>query len=70
MICLELFLFRCDICGESIPGGRCFPQKTKEFLYNKFLTRKLMIVKQHDVSTTSYHHCQMSKNGNDGKAYL
>ena len=25
IICLELFLFLCDICGESIPGGKRFP---------------------------------------------
>ena len=26
IICLELFLFLCHICGESIPGGKRFPQ--------------------------------------------
>ena len=43
-------------------GGR-----EKLLLYESFLffqtdlTRKLTITKQHDVSTTSCHHCEMSK---------
>ena len=37
--------------------------KTDDFFFQKgrISARKLTIVKQHDVSTTSCHHCQINK---------
>ena len=40
IICLKLFLFLCDICEESIPGGKRFP-------YLAPLTGELKLEQEH-----------------------